>query len=586
MEGNNPNNTDNYMPQEIPIPGVSDTSTSVQQAQIDPYGQQQNNLYGQQAQTDPYGQQLQNNPYGQQPQNNPYVQQQNNPYGQQPQNDPYGNAYQYGPYQNQGNLNGQQFQPYNPQGQKKGAAKIIIAVACVCVALVAVGVGVMAYLRNRPEYILSKAFMNLGNEFTQTSNPMVEKLGSDDLLLMMEEDGYHMDSKLNFFVDLPMIGDTTLGVDTDIYKDMQAKELNAETSVSVINYEFAHLNIYANDEVFCFSIPELFVEDMYIDNENVVSQFNDSILAEYSEPSDAEEFSIDLFPDKDERISMKDWKSFNTAFKHIESDLSACKDGMTIEKVEKGLYRVTFPQKETNRLVKNYIKEYSELYEMTGDMEFFDNYDEWITSDVSFLFEISPGNRIESIMLEESVKMLDDGAAVSAEIFFLGESRSIDKIQGKLSVDGVDGETRAIICQIVQDVAEDDYQLAIDIKYSGDDSETKIKYMMNCDAVNDTIDMTASVKDDWDSWDMVLEGSLDDIVKGESMKFELDKLTFSMDDEELFKISGDIEIEPIKGKIKQSVKPKTAFFEMTLSDWEDILDEIDDEYGSLLNALW
>lgn len=561
MEGNNQNNTDNYMPQEIPIPGVSDTDNSFVQQNL-------GNLYEQQ----------QNNPYGQQPQNNPY--------GQQPHNDPYGNTYQYGSYQNQGNLKGQQFQPYNPQGQKKGAAKIIIAVVCVCVALVAVGVGVIAYLRSTPEYILSKAFINLSSEISQVHNPMAEKLGSDDLLLMMEEDGYHMDTELNFSVDLPMIGDTTLGIDTDFYKDMQAKELNAETSVSVINYEFAHLNIYANDEVFCFSIPELFVEDMYIDNENVVSQFNDSILAEFSEYSDAEDFSIDLFPDKDERISMRDWKSLNTAFKQVESDLAACKDGMTIEKVEKGLYRMTFPQKETNRLVKNYMKEYGELYEMTGDMEFFDDYDEWITSDVSLLFEISSGNHIESIMLEEPVKMLDDEAAVFAEIFFLGESRSIDKIQGKLSVDGVDGETREIIGQIIQDVTADDYQLTMDIKYSGDDSETKIKYVMNCDAVNDKIDMTASVKDDMDSWNMVLEGSFDDIVKGESMKFELDELTFSMDDEELFKISGDIKVEPIKSKIKPSVKPKTAFFEMTLSDWEDILDKIDDEYGSLLNALW
>lgn len=542
MEGNNQNNTDNYIPQEIPIPGVSYMNdASVQQ---------------------------------------------NNPYGQQPQNAPYGNAYQYGTYQNQGNLNGQQFQPYNPQGQKKGAAKIIIAVVCVCVALIAVGAGVVVYLRSTPEYILSKAFMNLGSEISQVHNPMAEKLGSDELLLMMEEDGYHMDTEFNFSMELPIIGDTTLGIDTDFYKDMQVKELNAETSVSVINYEFAHLNIYANDEVFCFSIPELFVEDMYVDNENVVSQFNDSILAEYSDPSDAEDFSIDLFPDKDERISMKDWKSFNTVFKHIESDLAACKDGMTIEKVEKGLYRVTFPQKETNRLVKNYMKEYGELYEMTGDMEFFDDYDEWITSDVSLLFETSSGNHIESIMLEEPVKMLDDEAAVLAEIFFLGESRSIDKIQGKLSIDGIDGETREIIGQIMQDMTADDYQLTMDIKYSGDDSETKIKYVMNCNAVNDKIDMKASVKDDWDSWDMVLVGSFDDIVKGESMKFELDKLIFSMDDEELFKISGDIEVEPIKSKIKPSVKPKTAFFEMTLSDWEDILDEIDDEYGSLLNALW
>lgn len=579
MEGNNQNNIGSYIPQEIPIPGVPDDgNVSVQPGSGNLDGQQlQNAPYWQQAPNNPYGQ-AQNAPYGQQAPNNPYGQTQNAPYWQQTSNNFYGQP-QNAPY-------GQQFQPYHPQGQKKGTAKIIIAVACVCVVIIAGAAGALAYFRSTPAYRISQGFLNIGKEIDQIRNPMVEKIGSDNLLLMMEEDGYHMDTKLDFTMDLPMVGDTTLGVDTDFYKDMQAKELNADTSLSMFNYDFAHLNIYANDEVFCFSVPELFMEDMYIDNENVVSQFNDSILADFSSVSEAEEFSINLFPDKDERITMRDWKSFSTAFEKMESDLAACKEAMTLEKVEKGLYRVAFPQKEMNRLVKNYMKEYSELYEMTGDMDSFDDYDNWITSDVSILFEISSGNRIESIMLEEPVEMLDGDAAVTGEIFFVGENRSIDKIQGKISVDGVDGETREIICQVVQDLTEDNYRVNMDVKYSDGYSDGKIKYVMDCDAVNDKFEMKLSVKDDTDSMGMVLEGGWDDIVKGERVKFELDKLTFSMDDEELFKVSGDIEIEPIKDKIEPSVEPKTAFFEMTMSDWEDIIYELDDEYGSLLDALW
>ena len=134
-----------------------------------------------------------------------------------------------------------------------------------------------------------------------------EYTGGDDMLRMMQEDGCHVDTSLDFSMDMPMMGTVTLGLDTDFYKDMKAKELNAETSLSMINYEFGHLNIYANDEVFCFSVPELFMEDMYIENENVVSQFNNSILAEYSEQSDAEEFSIDLFSIENKANSIRDW---------------------------------------------------------------------------------------------------------------------------------------------------------------------------------------------------------------------------------------------------------------------------------------
>ncbi len=247
---------------------------------------------------------------------------------------------------------------------------------------------------------------------------------------------------------------------------------------------------------------------------------------------------------------------------------------------------MTFPKQEINRLVKNYMKEYSEIYEMTDSMSALSYYDNWVTSDLSLLFEISSKNRIESIMIEEPVKMLDSEASVSGELFFLGEDRSIDKVQGKISVDGVDGETREIICQIVQDTTEDEHQVTVDAKYSDDYDEAKIKYVMNCDAANDEFEMTFSMKDDIDDLEFTLKGGWDDIVKGESANFELQKLAFTMDDEELFRISGDIMIEPITDKIQPSVEAETAFFEMSFSDWEEIIYNLDDEYGSLLDALW
>lgn len=578
MDGNNQNNMGNYIPQEIPIPGVSAAESASMQpddnnlneGQANSQYEQSNDLYGQQTQRNPHEQQ-QNNPYRQQPQYNPY-EQQNNPYGQQPQynpyeqqNNPYGQQSQdnvYGSfYQKQGNMNGETIRPYHPK-EKKSAAKIVIAIACVCVVLIVAIVGGLIYFRSTPVYKISKGFQNIGREITQTRNPLAEKIGGNDMLRMMQEDGCHVDTSLDFSMDMPMMGTVTLGLDTDFYKDMKAKELNAETSLSMINYEFGHLNIYANDEVFCFSVPELFMEDMYIENENVVSQFNNSILAEYSEQSDAEEFSIDLFSIENKANSIRDWKSFSTAFEQTARDIDACREAMTIEKVEKGLYRVTFPKQEINRLVKNYMKEYSEIYEMTDSMSALSYYDNWVTSDLSLLFEISSKNRIESIMIEEPVKMLDSEASVSGELFFLGEDRSIDKVQGKISVDGVDGETREIICQIVQNTTEDEHQVTVDAKYSDDYDEAKIKYVMNCDAVNDEFEMTFSMKDDIDDFEFTLKGGWDDIVKGESANFELQKLAFTMDDEELFRISGDIMIEPITDKIQPSVEAETAFFEI------------------------
>lgn len=592
MEENNRNNVEGYLPDEIPIPGA-------QNQNMNPYGaqEQNNNPYGAQNQSNsPYGAQNQNtNPYGMQSQNmNPYGQQNqsNSPYGAQNQNnDPYGQNQIINPYgaPNQNNdPYGQQVYPHNPTGKKKGsAAKIIIGVACAVVAVIVIGIGAMAYFRSTPKYKISKGFYNLGREISEVENPLLQKIGLGDLMTMMQEEGSHVESSLDFSTEFPFIGTATFGIDTDFYKDMQAKELNSDTSLSMMNYDFAHVNIYANEDVFCFSIPELFMEDMYIDNENVVSQFNNSILGESGYAEDVEDFSIDLFGDGEKKTALDVFRDISEVQEQFEEDLKACRDAMTIEKAGKGVYRVVFPAKETDRLIRNYVETYSSVYGMGEDLEIFTEYDKVILSDVSLLFEIDGNNRIESIVLEEPVKMLDGSASAEGELFFMGEERSIDLIQGKLSVDVEGRGTREAIGQMQLTPSKEDYQLNVDMKLvEGKETLDKIKFAVNCDAVKDRFDITYSQQNDDNDLEVVFEGSFDDIVQGESLELDLEKVEITVNGEESYRITGDITIEPLRDKVKATVKPKTAFFEMSWSDWEDIIDRIDDAYGSLLNSLW
>lgn len=551
-DGMNQNSYDDYLPQEIPVPGA-------EQQVNNPYaGQQTNGSYAGQQTNNPYAVQRTESPYG--GQGNPYHQ----------QFDPYGG----------------QVSPYVPQAQKKGTAvKIVIGVACALVFIMALLIGGMVYLRSKPAYKISMGFRNLGKEMDQTQNRLVEKIGINELLLMMEEEGSHVDSSLNFATELPLLGSTTLGIDTDFYKDMQAKELNADTTLSLMNMDFAHLNIYADEENFCFSLPELFLENMYIENEHVVSQYNNSILAQLGSSSSMEDFSIDLFADADDKIRPQEWRDLDKIWEKFEGDLTACKEGMTIAKVEKGLYRVTLPQKESDRLLKDLLDSYVEINDALEMQDLWDDYKNLLSSDIGLLFEMN-GSRIDSIMLEEPVSMWDNTASIGGELFFLGEARSIDKVQGKITIEGVDGKTREVIGQIKQTSDSDIYQMDVDVKYSEEEESGKIKFVMNCDAVRDEFDMTFSVKDSADDMEIALEGSLDDIVEGESLEINLDQVTFSTDDEEVYRVSGDIAIEPLQDKIKATVKPETAFFEMSLYDWEEIINKLDDAYGSILNSLW
>ena len=477
-------------------------------------------------------------------------------------------------------------QPYYPNGGKK-KGKILIIIACVIAALVILGGSAWAYYTGTPGYKLAKGFGNLAQEIDEMRNPLSEKLGMEALLAMMQDEGSHVTTKLDFTAETEY-GSATLGVDTDFSKDSKAKELDSSTDISVMNYNFAHLDLYGNEDVICFSVPELFLEDMYFETDNIVSQYNNSILADDAMfgKLDMEDFSIELFPEDEERISVGSWRDMNSYLDSFEADVEACREGMKLEKVEKGIYRVIIREQDADRLFKDIVKNYKKLYPNQSDgIEALDEYDNLIASDVSILFEIGKGNRIDSITMENPIKMLDDEVSIDGEIFLLGEERSIDKMQGKLIITNVLGEKAEVICQVVQSLEENDYQADMDLKYIQGDLSDKMRFTMNCDAVKDTFDMSFSMKEEKDTFKCNIRGSLDDIVPGESLAMDLKEFTMIMDGEELCNISGDIMVEPLQGKITPSAEAENALFELTYSDIGDIVYKLYEEYGSLLDLL-
>ena len=612
MDGMNRNNMGDYIPQEIPIPEIGEDRSRREEGRHSGQskGQNQSRDYGntnsqpgqyggqgeEQSQSWDYGNtNSQPGQYGSQGEEQNHSRNYISPYSQPEQySSPYDQA-GHAPYWNQnqpqfqgyGSSHGQRTTAYDSNRAKKGSAiKILIGIVCAFVVIFAIGIGGLAYYRSTPVYRISRGFYNLGREIGQIQNPLFEKLGLGEILLMTQEEGSHVETKLNFSAELPMIGTTTLGVDTDYEKDVKGKELNASTVFSLMNYEFAHLDVYANEEAFCFSLPELFLENIYVDNENVVSQYNESVFAQVAGQSTLQDFSIELFPDMEEKTSAREWRSLSAMLERFEEDLKACKDGMTVEKVENGLYRVTLPGKETNRLVKNLLDSYGKVYKIAESEQGWNDYKNLLASDISLVFEINNKNRIESVILEEPVKVMEGKFFLSGEIFMLGDQRSIDKVQGKLIVENDDQESAEIICQIVQTTGDEKYRMDLDLKYTEGDDNGKIKYTLDCNAAQDEIEMTFSMKDKTDNLGMSLQGTVEDYEKGRSVEFDLDKLTFTMDGSDTYTISGDVEVEPLQGRVNPTVKAETALFKMDLSDWQKIIYQLDDAYGSILEYLW
>ncbi|MDE6404121.1 MAG: hypothetical protein K2M20_00545 [Lachnospiraceae bacterium] len=479
-----------------------------------------------------------------------------------------------------------------PKNHKKTALIVILCAAAVVLAAI---LGGWFYHTHSAAYKIRKGFLNLMRETEEMRNPLAEKIGADGIRRMLVEEGAHLDTRMNVTTDT-FLGQITLGVDTDCEIDRREKEMAASTSVSVMNYELASLEMYGDRENLCFSIPELYLENIYIENENVLDQYNHSMWAEVFGKAAGDDFSIDLFPDAwlfgdEEGVG----KAF---FKEYADEIAECRRHMTIEKAGKELYRVSFDELYFNELVRQFLYDYVDFSKVgredaMGMLSYFDvisNVDE-----ISFLLKINGANRIESIRVEEPLSLCGGRIRLSGDIYFLGEKRSIEKMQGMLEVKSGRQEEKKmteIVWQTTQSLELDDYQMETDIKCSftenGETQNWRFGCDLECDGRKNSFDGKISMKDVADGFEVVLEasGGFSHITKGESFDLELDEVLLYADGEELVLVRGDVGLSPLKRSVRQNVKAKTAFFELSEYEWNSIFDRVYRNYEYLLESMY
>lgn len=487
---------------------------------------------------------------------------------------------------------------------KDNKRKTLIIVLCVCAAVLAMILGGWIHHIHAPAYRVQRGILNLAREAEKMKNPLMEKAGVGAVREMMAKEGYSADSKLNVTVETGgyYLGEITLGVDTECDKDIERKEMAVSTTLSMMNYEFGHVEVYGDDENFCFSVPELLLEDMYIKNEDVTSQYNASFWRDlFGEMGIYDEerrlglgYSIDLFNDK---WIFADEEGVVSAFlKEYASEIEECRRHMTIEKAGTDLYRVSFDNLYFNELVRQVLYDYVDFSmvgrgEAMGILSYFDVISNG--KDVSFLFEINRENQIESIRLEEPLSLYQGDMKISGDIYFLGTEHSIDKMQGKIEIKSErEEETKEeeLTWQVIQSLSADEYRAESNVRYSiaqnGEKQNLGLDIDLLCDGRKDSFETDISLKTPGGVLDLTAEGGLSHIQKGESFNLELDEVQLLVDGEELLLVRGEVDIEPLSRRVKQNVKPNTAFFDLTEDDWYAWFAEVIDEYDYLMEGLF
>lgn len=497
------------------------------------------------------------------------------------------------PYHQNNNTFGPPTQPYLPPKNHKKKMPVIIL--CVAAVLFAAILGGWFHHTHSASYKIRKGLQNLAREAEEMKNPLAEKLGTNKIRRMFAEEGGHVDTKMNVTTDT-FLGQLTFGVDTDCDIDRQRKELAASTKCSVMNYELANLELYGDEEALCLSIPELYLENVYIENENVLDQYNHSMWAELFGEAQGDDFSINLFPDA---WLFGDEEGVGHAFlTEYAYELAECGQHMTMEKAGKNLYRVGFDELYFNELIRQVLYDYVDFSkvgreEAMGILSYFDVISS--ADQISFLLEINDANRIDSIRVERPLAFCKGAIEVSGDIHFLGDKRSIEKIQGKLEIKNeIQKEKREteLIWQTVQSLELDDYQMESDVKCNltkdGETRRLRLGCALECDGRKNSFDGKVSLKDTAEDMETVLRASGDfsHIVKGESFDLELEELTIDVNAEELALVRGELGLKPLMKRVERNVKAQTAFFEMPEREWDAIFEKVYRDYEYFLQSLY
>lgn len=430
-----------------------------------------------------------------------------------------------------------------------------ILAGCIVVILAAAIVFARLYLTE--ERALLKALRNLSEEIQErqalweeaSGNGAADRLNQVKLTTVCNLSGE----------ELPF----TLGVDTILLRDADARRMKADTEFSVMNNKLVELNLYGEDRTLCVGLPDFFEQNLVFDSEQIDVQYNASLLAEKFGALEGHAISIDLFPAQ----SFLPWMQY----------LKSWQEGISMEKL-KEVIDINVPERENRKYrcsqyrltiskdwmngriaeIRAAAEEQATAEEKAGTAAGVEAEENGITAepgkekeaevtgaitrDIIVIIAVEEKNdRIVRISLEEPVavsvgeKEQKIEIEVSGDICFLGEGRSIDDI-----VVSMESEVPLTVLGL------DEWLLTV--FGSKDGTEDKIEMQLRAELLYDENDTSVTA--------------------------DLHKLTVSVDRFGTYKLTGEAVLMPLQEAIEPPAGEAVRLFEMTEEEYQDLEQQI------------
>lgn len=473
--------------------------------------------------------------------------------------------------------------------RKKSKIRALMIIVVVIIAAVITAGAV--YLWKRPQVRISQGLLNLTRELAQYENPVLAQADFNHIWQELQEGATH--SVADVEVTLPDKENSLLGLKLDKAIDKKQQLLKTTGEISLFQKEILNLEVAMEEKDLYLSLPKLSSKALLVDADRVVSGFNTSLLAKLTGWEISEDYLQMIFGQMTEGMESTvksdasenaedngdsiEWAGkliagvlsvggFESADANEDSIRSFLKDvnitdlkkTITLE-AEQGQitadgYCIEMPGEPLNQLLLK-------LQEMPG-ME------AGMAEDNSMVKELSGYRFGDTVNLEiyldkdnrivrlATVEALTDQQNRKVELLqfeLLGEERTIDAVVGTLRM--AQGQQNTEL-QLSWNGALPDGGCITDIsitwKTVQDDtvlSKEAISVSSEWAYAGGGFDIDAEYVKEDEAKACEIQGSLTDIVSGESLRVQVDSMQVFNNGEEVCKLSGSYFVELLKENI-------------------------------------
>lgn len=451
--------------------------------------------------------------------------------------------------------------PEIAEKQKQKKTWIVAAgILAACFIVVAMILVVIVKIYNTDERKLLAGFKNLAEEAGEWNEIWQKETGND---LSHYMDNGKVTGSFNLSAEeIPV----TIGIDIESMRDIDAKRVQASMILSVTNVDLAEISLYGDEKQMIIFTPDFWKQNLAFQTSHIEKQYNNSMWADKFGKIDEEEITLDLFEEAEEQGLQIDFSKLLEEWKEFK------KSGLTIEKLDKTVeidvqnrnntvyqcsqYRITIPQELVGSIVELSGTTANEpiTTELNGNVYTAQQeiVIEEIASDVVLLVAMNKNNQIVQIQFEEPVLLstgADEKIEFSGYIMFLGTERSIDDTLAR-------------------------FKWNIPMAACIDDEETKKtldEYGIDEEFLPDVNIVT----------DMNITFDGNDVCVG----MNLDELTMSVEGLGTYKVTGNVEVEPLEETIKPLEGETIDLFKMTEEEYEDLESQLLDNLNKWSSAL-